>query len=65
MIVFIASIVYVHTCKKEKKKGKEKNGFDQIIPVFKGWMLQIRSLDQQDITKNSRIIPTTYCIESY
>ena len=25
---------------------RKQNGFDQIIPIFKGWMLQIRSLDQ-------------------
>ena len=29
----------------------KQNGFDQIVPVFKGWMLQIRSLDQHNITK--------------
>ena len=30
---------------------RKQNGFDQIVPVFKGWMLQIRSLDQHNITK--------------
>ena len=37
--------------KKKQKTKQKKNGFDQIAPVFKGWMFQIRSLDQQDITK--------------
>ena len=36
---------------KQNKTKTKKNGFDQIAPVFKGWMFQIRSLDQQDITK--------------
>ena len=30
---------------------RKQNGFDQIVSVFKGWMLQIRSLDQHNITK--------------
>ena len=30
---------------------RKQNGFDQIVTVFKGWMLEIRSLDQQNITK--------------
>ena len=36
---------------KQNKTKTKKNGFDQIAPVFKGWMFQIRSPDQQDITK--------------
>ena len=41
------------TNKKQNKtkQKKKKKGFDQIAPVFKGWMFRIRSLDQQDITK--------------
>ena len=30
---------------------QKQNGFDQIVPGFKGWMLEIRSLDQHGITK--------------
>ena len=33
------------------KKKPKKTGFDPIVPVFKGWMLQIKSLDQHNITK--------------
>ena len=29
----------------------KKNSFDQIVPVFKGWILQIRSLGQHNISK--------------
>ena len=29
---------------------RKQNGFDQIVPVFKGWMLQT-SLEQHNITK--------------
>ena len=42
----------------------KQNGFDQTVPIFKGWMLQIISLDQQK-NKNSRYLTTTYCIEGY
>ena len=30
---------------------QKQNGFDQIVPGFKSWMLQIRSLDQPNTTK--------------
>ena len=42
MIVFIAS-VYGHTCENKTVSIR--------LLVFKGWMLEIRSLDQQNITK--------------
>ena len=30
---------------------RKQNGFDQIAPIFKDWMLQIKSLDQRNIQK--------------
>ena len=42
---------------------RNQNGFDQVIPIFKGWMLQIRYLDQHNTYR--RLLHRKLLIQQY